>query len=105
MQELGAGFVRLDFNWYDIEPNCSGFANASCYVWGPYDGWVQAADAAGLQIFATLAYTPSWATSGSGGCKDNDERPSSCHAPTNIVDWYRFVYAVALRYPSIGHTK
>jgi hypothetical protein len=79
MTNLGAGFVRLDFDWWAIETSQ-----------GQYDfsaKWndVLQAQSRGLQVFATLAYTPTWA----GGGTDH-------HAPpTNINDWIDFVTTTA----------
>lgn len=82
MTELGAGFVRLDFNWFQIEPSKGNFD------WGGVDSFVNHAQARGLKVFATLAYSPGWANGG------QPERVP----PTNIQDWYDFVYAVAVHF-------
>jgi hypothetical protein len=78
----GIEWVRLDFNWFTLEP-----ARGS-YNWGYMDAVVNAARARGLQIFATLAYTPAWAN-GTGNIAD---------PPTNPADWSDFVYATVRRY-------
>jgi Glycosyl hydrolase catalytic core len=86
-QSLGVGFVRLDFDWESIEGNCKG-----CFNWGPTDDWVNQANGRGLQIFATLAYTPCWAN----GCAGRN------HAPSNFQDWRDFVSAVVTHYSNTG---
>ena len=83
MVELGAGIVRVDFNWNEIEGSCKG-----CFNWDTVAAWVNAAQSRGLAVFATLAYTPAWANGGAG--------PNV--PPTNYDDWYDFVRATALRF-------
>lgn len=78
--DLGVGWVRLDFNWFEIEPR------RGVFDWGLVDERVIAAAGAGLRIYATLAYTPSWA----GPCRH-------C-MPTDLADWERFVAAVLEHY-------
>ncbi|MFO0600017.1 MAG: beta-galactosidase [Myxococcaceae bacterium] len=56
MKALGASGVRMDFNWYDFQPE------ANRYEWGYLDAAVQAARANGLSIYASVAYTPQWAS-------------------------------------------
>src|SRR5690349_17090459 len=51
-------WVRLDFNWLQIEPS------SGTYDWTLFDSLVASANAHGLQILAVLAYTPAWASSG-----------------------------------------
>jgi|RhiMetdeSRZDD1v2_1073273.scaffolds.fasta_scaffold285819_2 glycosyl hydrolase family 39 (putative alpha-L-iduronidase) len=82
MQELGAGFVRVDFNWYDMEPG------RGYFIWGPTDSLVFNARSRGLLVFATLAYTPPWA---------NDAQGINV-PPYDLQDWYDFVYAVVQHY-------
>jgi hypothetical protein len=86
MVELGAGLVRVDFNWYQIEPS------PNSYDFSSTDATVQNARARGLYVFATLAYTPGWANGGLG----------SAYPPSNIQDWYNFVYSVVQHYQGTG---
>ncbi len=76
------GWVRVDFNWDAIETSQDNFD------WSIHDALVAAANTRGLRIFATLAYTPDWATSGS----------TLYGVPDNPADWYDFCYQAALRY-------
>lgn len=78
----GIKWVRLDFNWFQME-TAKGQFN-----WRITDRLVRSSQAKGLSVFATLAYTPSWAN----GSQD--------HAvpPTRMQDWYDFVHAVVTRY-------
>jgi Glycosyl hydrolase catalytic core len=83
VDELGTGWVRLDFNWYEIEPARRSF------TWTELDGRVLSASAQGLRIYATLAYTPAWA----GAC-------THC-MPDDLADWRDFVEAVLAHYRGI----
>ncbi|RME02473.1 MAG: hypothetical protein D6812_06235 [Deltaproteobacteria bacterium] len=82
VQAAGIGSIRVDFNWFAIEPS------RGVYEWGAYDRIVAAARARGLSIFATLAYTPGWANGG---------RPQS-HPPDDVRDWTDFVATAVTRY-------
>jgi len=80
----GIQWVRVDMNWFQLEPG------RNQYNWGYMDNVVNAARARGLQIFATLAYSPNWA-SGTANIADPPQDPN---------DWYNFVYNVVRRYKS-----
>ena len=79
--EAGIAWIRVDFNWFQMEPA------RGIYDWGPTDAVVDAAQARGLSVFATLAYTPGWANGGLG-----INVPASDH-----TDWYDFVRATVSR--------
>jgi len=78
----GIDWIRIDLNWFALEPN------KDQYNWSYMDAVVNNARARGLEIFATLAYTPAWAN-GTGNIAD---------PPTDTADWYDFVYDVVRRY-------
>jgi polysaccharide biosynthesis protein PslG len=78
----GIAWIRVDFNWFMIEPE------RGVYDWTTTDAVVSDARARGLNVFATLAYTPAWANGG---------QPSHV-PPTNRDDWYAFVYTTVSRY-------
>lgn len=82
--QAGIKWIRVDFNWFQLEPA------KDSYNWGFMDSVVNNARARGLEIFATLAYTPSWA-SGTSNVAD---------PPRDINDWYDFVYDTVNRYKS-----
>ena len=84
VQQAGIGWIRADFNWDLIQPS-----SQSSYSWSQFDSLVSNANSRGIEIFATLAYTPSWAN---GGYSDH------AYPPTDAQDWYDFVYAVVSRY-------
>jgi hypothetical protein len=79
MSTLGAGFVRVDFDWFRIETSQDVFDFSA--KWGD----VNEAESRGLQVFATLAYTPEWA---GGGSQHNNP-------PYSIDDWIDFVTRTA----------
>jgi hypothetical protein len=59
VQAAGIGWVRIDFIWAWVEPA------RDQYDWRVYDAIAAAARARNIEVFATIAYTPPWATSGS----------------------------------------
>jgi hypothetical protein len=87
VKQAGIGWIRVDFNWFTLEPG------RDKYNWGYMDGVVSAAKARGLEIFATLAYSPSWA-SGTSNVAD---------PPADPADWYDFVYDTVHRYSGSIH--
>lgn len=83
VRELGAGMVRNDFNWADIE------RTPGVYDWSFYDRWVLEAYRSQVLILAIITTTPSWAARNPG---DRLSRPS------NLGDYQRFVRALVQRY-------
>ncbi|WP_428938108.1 GH39 family glycosyl hydrolase [Fontivita pretiosa] len=89
MREANIVWGRYDFSWRSIES-----AGKGSYNWAVQDYAVAQANARGLKIYASLGYTPAWA-SASG----NANSP-----PANLQDWYDYVYACVSRYKgSIKH--
>ena len=80
--QAGIGWVRVDMNWFQMEPGRDN------YNWGFMDAVVNNARARGLEVFATLAYTPAWAN-GTGNIAD---------PPLDTADWTDFVYDTVSRY-------
>ncbi|MEA2691421.1 MAG: polysaccharide biosynthesis protein PslG [Acidobacteriota bacterium] len=70
-QAAGLGWVRIDFIWAYVEPQ------RGVFDWSAYDAIAAAARARGIEIYATLAYTPAWATHG----------PEFFGVPDNPADW------------------
>lgn len=60
LADLGVGWVRIDVNWFVVEPR------EGAYDWREIDRVVDGARARGLQVFATLAYAPAWASEADG---------------------------------------
>ncbi|MBI5528685.1 MAG: endo-1,4-beta-xylanase [Deltaproteobacteria bacterium] len=58
IDELGAPWVRIDADWNGIE------TSDGVFEWSIMDKMVDTARAHGHLVFATLAYTPQWATDG-----------------------------------------
>ena len=82
LAQSGIGWVRIDFLWPVVQPT------QGDWDWTTYDHVVEAARQRGLEIYATLAYSPEWATAGTPG-------PG---VPRNSGDWARFCYRAARRY-------
>ena len=86
--EAGIAWIRVDFNWFMIEPE------RGVYDWTTTDAIIGEARARGLNIYATLAYSPEWANGG-----QDINAP-----PTDAGDWYAFVYTTVSRYrDSVKH--
>jgi polysaccharide biosynthesis protein PslG len=79
--EAGLGWVRIDFVWAFVEPA------RDVYDWRIYDEIAAAARARGIEVYATLAYTPAWATSG----------PELSGVP-EAAEWRDFCRRAATRY-------
>jgi hypothetical protein len=56
-RDLGIGWIRVDFDWYRIQPEPARFD------WEPLDRVIDQSARLGLEVLATLAYTPAWASS------------------------------------------
>lgn len=83
LKATGARWLRHDFDWKSCE-NTKG-----SYNWTPIDRMVNGCKSRGIQVCATVAYTPPWARP--NGTTDK------C-APTNIADYVNFVKACVTRY-------
>ena len=93
-QDVGFGWVRFDFNWFQIEPQ------AGQYDWTATDAAVDSAVAHGLSIYPTLAYTPAWAGPNPSCTYDDPNDATRCQTQpfANVQDWKDFVTAVVNRY-------
>ena len=85
--DLGVDWIRVDFIWALVEPQQDDF------YWTRYDRLVAEAEERGLKIFATIAGTPAWATSGAEG-------PG---VPDEWADWSDICYRAAARYQGRVH--
>jgi polysaccharide biosynthesis protein PslG len=81
-QEAGIGWVRIDFVWAYVETSQDHFD------WRIYDSIAAEARERGIEIFATLAYAPQWATKG----------PYFFGVPEDPADWADFCFRAAKRY-------
>lgn len=82
---LGMRWVRLDFDWFRIEPQRGDFH------WDELDRAVSRTAAPGAAMMATLAYTPPWASSNPGSPRTSDP-------PADVAFWTDFVRAAVERY-------
>lgn len=80
--ETRVAWVRIDLNWDLVE------REPGTYDWSTFDQLVDTAEALGLRIYATLAYTPAWATQG----------PPGSGVPSDPARWYEFCFRAAQRY-------
>jgi hypothetical protein len=81
-QAAGIGWVRIDFVWAYVE------GSPDRYDWTIYDAIAAKARARGIEVFATLDYTPGWATSG----------PELTGVPDDPGQWADFCFRAARRY-------
>lgn len=87
-QSMGVGILRFDINWTSIQAG-----GPTSYNWAPQDAIVKGAQAHGMQILGTIAYTPTWARpSGT-----SDKTP-----PTNNSDYGNFCKATAQHFSPMG---
>lgn len=82
LAEAGIRWHRIDINWNELEPH------RGQHAWHEIDRLVALASQHGLQLFGSIAYTPSWASGG---------RPPVA-SPRDGADYVAFVRAVARRY-------
>ncbi len=86
-EAAGLGWVRVDMVWAYVEPS------QGVFDWSAYDAIATAAQAHGLQIYATLAYTPAWATHG----------PELFGVPDNPADWADVCFRAARHFEGSIH--
>ncbi|MCC6337369.1 MAG: beta-galactosidase [Myxococcales bacterium] len=94
MAQLGVRSARLDFNWFDFEPQQGQF------TWGYLDTVMMNARTNGLSIYATVAYTPQWASSVPSCTQFGPNETAKCEnkRPANVQDWTNAVTQVVTRY-------
>lgn len=89
----GIGWIRLDFNWFQIEPV------EDLMDWTETDRLVASAEARGLHIYATVGYSPSWAAS--TACDDGSIRPEDhclTRVPLDDAEWEELLRLLMERY-------
>lgn len=89
---LGVSWIRIDVSWADVQPK-----NSRQYDWSALDSVIAAANAHGIRVLGTIAYTPPWAVTSS--CRD---KTSQKCAPASDARFAAFAFAVAKRYGSKG---
>jgi hypothetical protein len=80
-QNLKMGWIRVDFDWFHLEPNKGEFNFIE------HDRLVNRAEELGLNILGVLAYSPFWAA-------------PALHIPPSERDWTEAVCRVVERYES-----
>jgi hypothetical protein len=84
-RNLGMKWMRIDFDWYRIEPQQGAFR------WNETDRVVERAFRLNVEPLATLSYTPAWASS-------NPQNPSIADPPAQTSFWTDIVQAAITRY-------
>ncbi|GMR22144.1 MAG: hypothetical protein BMS9Abin37_0472 [Acidobacteriota bacterium] len=82
---LGVRWIRIDLDWYRIEPQ------RGVFRWQDTDRVINHATDLGLDILATLSYTPAWASS-------NPSNPRIGDPPASPAYWTDIVRATVERY-------
>ena len=85
VKDLGMSWVRIDFNWNQVEPKQGKF------TWSHFDKMINAAHARGLKVFPTIGYGPSWATT------DQDSKKGTNDCPKPGL-YYKVTKAAAAHY-------
>lgn len=88
VKAAGIGWVRIDFIWAAVQPD------RATWDWTAYDAIAAAARKRKIEVYATLAYTPAWATDG----------PEIIGVPRDPADWAEFCFRAAKRYRSTIRT-
>jgi GH35 family endo-1,4-beta-xylanase len=88
MNTLRATWIRADFEWSGIESSKGNF------TWAKTDVAVDRAIAHGIDVLATLDYTPSWART---------NQTSDHYPPDAPADFAAFAKATVLRYKDRVH--
>ena len=81
-RDAGIGWVRIDFVWAYVETSRDHFD------WTVYDNLAAEARERGIEIFASLVYSPDWATGG----------PALIGVPDDPAEWADFCERAARRY-------
>ena len=84
-RNLGLGWIRVDFDWYRIEPEPGRFD------WSATDAVIERSAQLGLEVLATVSYTPPWASS-------RPTNPTIGDPPAETRFWVDFVGAALARY-------
>jgi Cellulase (glycosyl hydrolase family 5) len=90
LRSSGAGWIREDFLWDQIQPS------RGVFNWSRTDALMAAAARTGTNVLAILDYSAKWASSDPSG-KGNVHYP-----PKNVGDYAAFARAVVERYGSDG---
>lgn len=93
IKAAGFHWIRVDFNWWAMEPSNNNFQ------WGQTDPVVNKAHEMGLNIFATLSYTPQWAAADQN-CQNGAGEDGGCNPKpfASVAEWQNYVSTVVTRY-------
>lgn len=95
LRAAGVGLIRQEFNWAEFEPlDPDEHPELGKDAWIKYDGIVDAAQDAGIEILARLDRAPGWVTPGF----DPRENPWMQAPPADNADFARFAGTLATRY-------
>lgn len=100
IQSLGATWVRIDFNWSEVQR--SGY---DTFNWQGYDRVVTAVTEHKLKVLGTLVYVPAWARSKNCSVASEQnlhERVGRACSPRNPNEFGRFARAAAMRFQPHG---
>jgi hypothetical protein len=86
-QNAGAKWIRIDINWAQIQ-----YAGPGTYYWTTIDAAVRQAEADGMRVLGTIAYTPNWARP-AGASSMSSPDPSQ---------YASFAAAAAAHYSALG---
>ncbi|MDW8361951.1 MAG: sugar-binding protein [Myxococcales bacterium] len=92
-RDLGVRWIRIDVNWRDVHTGPGRFR------WEEIDRVVAGAGARGLNVFATLAYTPDWV---GRVARARDDAWGGNDEPASSAEWVAFVEAAVERYRGRG---
>ncbi|MCC6278492.1 MAG: cellulase family glycosylhydrolase [Oligoflexia bacterium] len=81
--QMGAKWIRIDMNWNIMEPN------SGQWQFAIFDQVIDLALSKGLQVYASIGYTPAWAAT--NGKTDGSGLPQ-------VDKWVRFVNTAVNRY-------
>lgn len=82
VEAAGISWVRIDLGWADVEKE------RGRDDWTLYDALVAETSRRGVRVFATLGFTPAWATDG----------PAGSGVPREPAEWAAFCGRAAARY-------
>lgn len=93
IQVLGASWVRIEFNWAEIQAE-----SPDKYRWGSYDRVIKVLRKYNLKVLATLVNSPAWARNEHCAALVSTEEAERKCSPGNVDEFGRFARSAVLRY-------